>query len=149
MVPTIVVGVQIRLHSLSPQMTGNHIVNESLQQSALASERAECQRLHASRNTLVRVLGAREPYLERPASVPEPMLPRRRNHRYALVAYGRVQVEVPDSRQKLLLQKPFFDPHERRIVISDCDDHRRLAHDPVPDGFRHTSQPDAYATDNH
>src|SRR5215469_9603305 len=130
-------------------MRRNHIVNESLQQSPLASERAEGQRLYAPGNMLVRVFRPRKPHFEWPASVPEPVFAWRRNHRYALVAYGRVQVEIPDSREKLLLQKPLFDPHECRVVVRDGDDHRGLAHDPVPDGLRYTSQPDAYATDDH
>ena len=130
-------------------MRRNHIVNESLQQSALASERAERQGFYAPGNTLMRVFRARKPNFERPASLPEPVLAGRRDHGYALIAYGRVQVEIPDSREKLLLQKPFLDPYECRVVVSDCDDHRGLAHDPVPNGLRYTSQPDAYATDDH
>ena len=90
MVPTVVVNVQVRLHAHSPSVAAHHVIHKLLQEDSLPPERAKSQRLHAPGRALTRLFGTREPHLKGSASVPEPMHPRRRNHRNALVTHSRV-----------------------------------------------------------
>src|SRR5258708_40210593 len=53
------------------------------------------------------------------------------------------------SLEKLLFQKPLLEPCECRVIIFHGDHNGGLAHDPVPEPFRHGPQPDAHAADDH
>src|SRR5450432_705052 len=74
-VPTVIVNVQIRLHTLSLDVATHHVVHESLQKRAFSSQCPEGERLDPSRGSLPYVLRAREPDLKRPSGIPEPMAP--------------------------------------------------------------------------
>src|SRR5215471_2568711 len=85
-IPSVVIQVQVGLDSLPPDMTPHNIVDEVLQEGLLSADRPEHKRLHPPGSFFRSVLSTPEPHLERPAAVPEPVFPGRRNHRDTLIA---------------------------------------------------------------
>src|SRR5260370_30237679 len=104
-IPSVVVRIQVRLHTLSLDVALHNIVNEVLQESPIPPEGSEGERLYAPTTPFVSVLCTREPYLKRSAAVPEPMFAGRRNHGDPFITYRRIQIHVANSLKKPLLQK--------------------------------------------
>jgi len=57
---------------------------------------------------------------------------RSRNKSNSLRAQRRIQINATHPLEKLLLQKPFFDPDERRVVVLHGNHHACLTYDPIP-----------------
>src|SRR5215470_11570195 len=109
----------------------HNVLDEAFEESSFSSERPERERLDAPAAPFVRVLSAREPHFKGSAAIPEPVLPRCRNHRNPLVAHGRIQVHATDALEKSLLKKPLLDPRKCRIIVLNGDHHRGLAYSPI------------------
>src|SRR5262249_16441268 len=110
---------------------------------------AESERLDSPPASFMRVVHSRKPHFKRSSAEPEPVLARRRNHCDLLVTQCCVEIKMTNSLQNRLLQKPFLDPHECRVIVLHSDHHGGLKDDPVPDSLRHRPQPDAQAADDH
>lgn len=130
-------------------MTPDNIFNKVLQSSSIPAECPKRQRFHSPASPFARVFCTREPHLKGPPVKPKPVLARRRNHRDPFVTQRRIQIQVTNALEELLLQKPFLHPGECGIIIFYCDHHGALAHKPEPKRCGYGPQPYAYTANDH
>ncbi len=130
-------------------MALHNVVDKVLQRSPIPPNSSERERLNSPAAPFARVCQCERTTPQRSAAIPEPVFSGRWNHGDPLIAQRRIQIHVPNSFQKLLLQKPFLYPNECGVIILHRDHHGGLADDPVPDAFWHCPQPYAQPTNDH
>jgi hypothetical protein len=72
-----------------------------------------------------------------------------RNERDAFRLQSRVEINPPDSLQKLLIEEPLLDPNKSCVVVLHGDHHGALTDDPVPQLLRDRSQVGTYSANDH
>src|SRR5579884_4150677 len=85
-IPPVVIYIQVRVHSLTLEMALHDIIHKALQTGAVPADRPKGKSFKTPARSFTRVLRAGKPNLKRPATKPEPVLSRRRQHGNPLVA---------------------------------------------------------------
>ncbi len=146
-----IVGIQVQAGGVARtlSMGSDDFFHEALKKGSVAAQREKAQRLHAALAAALGVLAAPQLDQKRTSRVPKPVHARCGQQGELFPAHRRVEVDLADAPKKVLLQKPLFDPGERRVVVLDRNGEGGLPFSQVPKVRRQAAQKDPRSAEEH